>query len=213
MTNEQHIENLKKLKSFHNGSYDASVNAAINALEHEQALKEAFNIAVLYGKEKGMEAIDKALYQIGKDGIKEQEIKALEQQPCEDAISRQAVLEAIDAKAWEFCDYLISKNRNDEQKPVSHFADNLRECVSEDLPPVNAQPKTGHWIVDGSVDCYLDKVRCHCSECGKKKEFPADYDHIKHKLSISYQYPEFIDNYCPNCGAKMVDPQESGDKE
>ena len=59
MTNEQHIENLKKLKSFHNGSYDASVNAAINALEHEQALKEAFNIAVLYGKEKGMEAIDR----------------------------------------------------------------------------------------------------------------------------------------------------------
>ena len=33
MTNEQHIENLKKLKSFHNGSFDASVNAAIKALE------------------------------------------------------------------------------------------------------------------------------------------------------------------------------------
>jgi len=44
---------------------------AIKALEHEQALKEAFNIAVLYGKEKGMEAIDKALYQIGLEGLKE----------------------------------------------------------------------------------------------------------------------------------------------
>ena len=62
--------------------------------------------------------------------------------------------------------------------------------------------------IDGSVDCYLDKVRCHCSKCGIKKEFPADYDHIKHKLSISYQYSEFIDNYCPTCGAKMVKPQE-----
>lgn len=71
------------------------------------------------------------------------------------------------------------------------------------------EPKTGHWIVDGSVDCYLDKARCHCSECGKKKNFPADYNHIKQELSISYKYPEFIDNYCPNCGAKMVEPQES----
>lgn len=33
--NEQHIENLKKLKSFHNGSYGASVNAAIKALKQE----------------------------------------------------------------------------------------------------------------------------------------------------------------------------------
>lgn len=82
MTNEQHIENLKKLKSFHNGSYGAAINAAINALKHEQALGEAFNIALLYGKEKGMEAIDKALYQMGMDGLKEQEIEALvEQEP------------------------------------------------------------------------------------------------------------------------------------
>ena len=64
-----------------------------------------------------------------------------EQEPCEDAISRQAVLDAIDVKAWEFCDYLISKNRNDEQKPVSHFADNLRECVREELPSVTPQQK------------------------------------------------------------------------
>jgi len=35
MTNEQHIENLKKLRSFHNGSYGESVNAAIKALEQE----------------------------------------------------------------------------------------------------------------------------------------------------------------------------------
>ena len=63
--------------------------------------------------------------------------------------------------------------------------------------------KLGKWIVDGSVDCYLDKVRCHCSKCGKKKKFPADYDHIKQELSISYKYPEFIDNFCSNCGAKM----------
>lgn len=78
-----------------------------------------------------------------KGKIIEWEYRPLEQEPCEDCISRQAVLDAIDVKAWEFCDYLISKNRNDEQKPVSHFADNLRECVREEFPPVTPQPK---WI-------------------------------------------------------------------
>lgn len=35
MTNEQHIENLKKLKSFHNGAYGDSIRAAIEALEQQ----------------------------------------------------------------------------------------------------------------------------------------------------------------------------------
>lgn len=113
----------------------------------------------------------------------------LEQEPCEDAISRQAALGCC---------------RNEWEEEV--------EIRLKSLPPVNPHLNTGHWLVDGSVDCYLDKVRCHCSECGKKKEFPADYDHIKHKLSISYQYPEFIDNYCPNCGCRMIEPQESENK-
>lgn len=108
-------------------------------------------------------------------------IRELDQEPCDDAISRQAVLDAIDVKAWEFCDYLISKNRNDEQKPVSHFADNLRECVREELPPVNPQSKTGHWI---KKDGYSD-----CSECGS--HIVTEWD------------------YCPKCGAKMIEPQES----
>ena len=115
----------------------------------------------------------------------------LEQIQCDDCISRQAVLDIF----GKIDTYTI-------------FCENAKRIIKA-LPSVTPQPKIGQWIVDGSVDCYLDKVRCHCSECGKKKEFPADYDHIKHKLSISYQYPEFIDNYCPNCGCRMVDPQES----
>ena len=35
MTNEEHIEQLKKLRSFHNGSYGRSINKAIDALEQE----------------------------------------------------------------------------------------------------------------------------------------------------------------------------------
>jgi hypothetical protein len=115
--------------------------------------------------------------------------RMLQQEPCEDCISRQAVLEAIDVKAWEFCDYLISKNRNDEQKPVSHFADNLRECVRETLPPVTPQPKTGHWII-----CLTNADTFHHCECSECSSWAGE-----------------VTDYCPHCGARMVEPQESED--
>ena len=68
-------------------------------------------------------------------------IKALSQEPCEDAVSRQAVLDIIDAEAWAFCDYLIREGRNDEQMPVSHVTSNIRERIGDkdELPSV--QPK------------------------------------------------------------------------
>ena len=61
-------------------------------------------------------------------------------------------------------------------------ADNLRK-----LPPVTPQPKTGRWIFDEILD-----RNYYCSEC---KSMGVDYW-----------------DYCPNCGAKMVEPQESEDK-
>ena len=36
MTNEEHIEQLKKLRSFHNGSYGRSINKAIEVLEEQK---------------------------------------------------------------------------------------------------------------------------------------------------------------------------------
>jgi hypothetical protein len=109
---------------------------------------------------------------------------------CEDAISRQAAIDTIES--WLSCD-----DYNEAERHIMR----AMQSVLYDLPSVTQ--KSGKWIVDGSVDCYLDKVRCHCSKCGKKKEFPADYDHIKRELSISYKHPEFIDNFCPNCGERM----------
>ena len=40
MTNEEAIKNLKKLKSFHNGSYGTAIDLAIKALETASCLKE-----------------------------------------------------------------------------------------------------------------------------------------------------------------------------
>ena len=54
-----------------------------------------------------------------------------------------------------------------------------------ELPTVTPQePKTGNW---NEIPKYKD-IAWMCSECGR-------FTTMKH-------------NYCPNCGAKMVEPQE-----
>jgi rubrerythrin len=59
------------------------------------------------------------------------------------------------------------------------------------LPPVNPQPKTGYWtrelIRNEKGGCIGAKMIC--SECGNDNK----HDEYMH--------------YCPNCGAKMVEPQ------
>lgn len=88
--------------------------------------------------------------------------------PCEDAISRDAVLEkAVYTETEEgWSGYTVD---------VDYI---------KSLPSVKPQePKTGHWIEDE----YEMEVRC--SACGEENDECS--------------------NYCPNCGAKMVEPQES----
>lgn len=82
----------------------------------------------------------------------------------------------------------------------------------DSLPSVTPQgPRKGHWIGSRRVGCgfgeckeYIVPIKdgivtnsCHCSECGEW-------------LTGSDEY-ECYGNYCPNCGAKMVEPQESED--
>jgi len=114
-------------------------------------------------------------------------IKALEQEPCEDTISRQAVIDAIDK--WVKTEHILVTLSTDKVTP-------LFKSVHK-LPPVNPQPKTGHWIRWYEKVEYKDWTDympyCKCSECGKQ------YD--PHSS-------QFI-QYCSKCGAKMVEPQES----
>ena len=56
---------------------------------------------------------------------------------------------------------------------------------TKDLPYVNPKPKTGHWL---KKDGYSD-----CSECGS--HIVTEWD------------------YCPKCGARMIETQERSDKE
>ena len=98
-------------------------------------------------------------------------IKALEQEPCEDAISRQAVLEkAVYTETEEgWWGYTVD---------VEYI---------KSLPPVNPEPNTGHWIIHPK-GIYAHLI---CDKCLSN----APYD--------------CRTNYCPNCGRRMVEPQES----
>ena len=105
-------------------------------------------------------------------------LELLEQEPCEDVISRQAALDIYD-------DYNIAIENGELEAYRKHRKRLLK------LPPVNSQePKTGQWREDIDNNRRWDRVRFYCSECGDWQTYGKSH-------------------YCPNCGAKMVEPQES----
>ena len=109
--------------------------------------------------------------------------KWLEQEHCEDAISRKEILKILPAFGFNgINDYLDAKNE------------------IEKLPPVTPQPKTGHWIsLKTEKPSYIkDGIAIESVKCSECDEW----------LTASDEYP-CNGNYCPNCGAKMVEPQES----
>lgn len=97
------------------------------------------------------------------------------QEPREDTISRQAVLDL--AKKG----ILVS---NGNYKSVC-------KAIYE-LPSVNPQEKTGHWIWR-TEDIY------RCSECGNDIR-------VKEVMNV----PQYV--CCPMCEARMIKPQESEGK-
>jgi hypothetical protein len=101
-------------------------------------------------------------------------IDTLEQEPCEDVISRQEAINAIDAL------YL------DGDSPASYLANAEGDTLIgkyqaitalDDLPCVNPQPKTGHWI------------KGKCDQCGGHAPFWP--------MASTYYRSE----YCPSCGS------------
>ena len=119
-------------------------------------------------------------------------IKALEQEPCEDAISRQAVLDAM----YALCDTggTLKENPWRENPHIDAITDAL-----DNLPSVTPQPKTGRWewiqydYNPNLGNWHCSKCRCVVVECVGKEE----------KGGIP------LYKYCPNCGVRMVEPQES----
>ena len=136
-------------------------------------------------------------------------IKALEQEPCEDCISRQALQEWIKDKS--FGDIVVASEHNFDCLPPVKPQESSEDVVSrgvfeqvmwerdvaiEQLKDLGyglgEKPKTGNWIDRWWEEgCEGDCIRWRCSECGRKE---------------SWQ-----ENFCPSCGARMVEPQENCD--
>jgi hypothetical protein len=109
-------------------------------------------------------------------------IKALEQEPCDDAISREEALKEM-------------QNYYDDCAKTSEYTRLGFETamnVVKELPPVTPQPKTGYWIswyeIIEEEWGTEHNPHCKCSECSTEVD-PHTSKFIK---------------CCPVCGAKML---------
>lgn len=105
-------------------------------------------------------------------------VKALEQEPCEDCVSREAAHNLI--IPW-LNDYLLDETRE---------ALETIDYKIEDLPSVTAQPKMGRWTyIQYDGNHRIGNWRC--SLCMRNVMFGQN------------QNDKPLYNYCPHCGAKM----------
>lgn len=106
-------------------------------------------------------------------------IEALQTEPCEDCISRQAVLDKINEVCFsdEWLEYRLSYGSNGERDYIIKFI--------EWLPSVQPEQRTGTWkIVDVLHGEWEGTKKYACDKCGEK-------------VGV------FKSNYCPNCGRRM----------
>lgn len=150
---------------------DTAINMAIEALEREPSISEDGTLTVNV-----------------EDGSKVSRVLVCgdnhfgglyypDQELCEDAISRQAAIDAI------YACYIGGKEAVYKAPVNDLYAEGIYEavCAVEDLPSVSTE-KTGHWIYICNSEVNGLKI-VKCSECGKRT-----YGSGK---------------YCPNCGARM----------
>lgn len=115
-------------------------------------------------------------------------------EPCDDAISRDAVIKAVDAHTNE--DGTLDDDISVILEDIPSATQNPKYWIDKDNKlykiPDDIPQKSGHWVAD--VDRWGDVITTvNGYRCDKCNAFNSDKD-----------------NYCPNCGARMA---ESGDKE
>ena len=189
MTREEAIKGLKNVSKMFTGykPNEEMFAMAIKALE-QKPCEDWYDVP---SNEMTLEQARQAV----KD-LRKKLAEYLEQQPCEDCISRQAVLKVLKNNRYRFN---ISQEGNCEGKVL--WSENLIKddaCNEiEQLSSVTPKEKIGHWIDNADkIDAQFGKHTYKCSECGNYAEYFISgtevwWDRIK-------------PNFCPNCGARMV---------
>ena len=116
--------------------------------------------------------------------------KAMQHNSCNDAISR----ESLKSKLKEHRDFFVNAYGGFSNLPLNDKSrvDEIGGCIAMviDEPTITPIQRTGHWIKDSQF------TKPYCSECGTSCFGLHGFDYM-------------ISPYCPSCGAKMIDPQES----
>ena len=100
-------------------------------------------------------------------------------------ISKQQAIDAV-------CRWGVDNERNGKLMITMAEAKQSIVDLLDDLPPITPQPKTGNWIENAPEYQNIDPPYI-CSECGNL--------HLRKT------------NYCDQCGCRMVEQQESDDRE
>lgn len=160
--------------------------SAIDAVEFGITYAKAINKSTGEVKElfkEGNKALNEAVERL-------KELPSAQPEPCEDVVSRNAIVQKLN-KMDRYVSEELRLCDTDKKFPKNEvfIVDDVYEEIVEKLP--STQPKIGHWIMtrDYFTGAYesIDYVKCSC--CGEDSLEMGDY--------------------CPNCGAKMVEPQES----
>lgn len=115
-------------------------------------------------------------------------LELLEQEPCEDYVSRQAVLEIFGYVMDYWKEHAIDVEPHEIEDAIIEQYTFTAEELSK-LPLVTPQTKVGHWIAQNIHNCHTD---FKCSKCG----YVHNFLHLYGEPTADYPY-------CPNCGAKM----------
>ena len=120
-------------------------------------------------------------------GEVEEIIKALKEEPCENAISRKSML--------DYQQYLRGRMSNEENHKLWKFIKNL--------PSITSAPKKCH----NENHDYAGCDQFVCSNCGIELQDWHKVERDEDDGDITYHGYEF--KYCPNCGARVDYSEEN----
>ena len=129
-------------------------------------------------------------------------LELLKQEPCDDCVSRQAVLD----KAWDVSYegtyvQVVDVGDIEELPPVTPIKciatvkfskEDMQEMVNEKMKDIVAERKKGKWICVHHIENKITYDSWKCSEC--QHDFDSDEESV-------VDFDEY--KFCPNCGAEM----------